>query len=68
MKRYYIILQMIICLFTAKEIKAQPEFDDSVEDTPIDSFTSVLTIGAIILGVKNYKNFFSSDKFSKKSR
>jgi hypothetical protein len=49
-------------------MNAQPEFDDSVEDTPIDSFTSVLTIGAIILGVKNYKNFFSSDKFSKKSR
>lgn len=51
-----------------KEIKAQPEFEDGVEDTPTDSTSGLLIISVIILGTKNHKNSIVSDKFSKKSR
>ncbi len=68
MKKYIVAVFIFFCLININELKAQPEFEDGVEDTPIDSFSAILTIGALILGVKNHQNFFSSDKFSKKSR
>ncbi len=68
MKKIITVLTLSFCLLNIKEIKAQPEFEDRVEDTPIDSTSGLLIISVIILGTKNHKNSIVSDKFSKKSR
>lgn len=68
MKKIITLITLSFCLLNIKEIKAQPEFEDGVEDTPIDSISGLLIISAIIFGIKNHKNSITSDNFSKKSR
>ncbi|MFY8020882.1 MAG: hypothetical protein ACOVP1_06785 [Bacteroidia bacterium] len=47
MKRFFIIGFLVL----AKGVQAQPEFDDEVTDTPIDTYSSILGISCLIWGM-----------------
>jgi hypothetical protein len=55
MKKLVATLSILI-LFSLCNLKAQPGFDDDVEDTPIDGGISVLIIATVGYGLKKNKD------------
>ena len=52
MKKYIVTMILgIALLFTAKNLSAQPGFDDDVEDTPIDGGVSLVLAAGLAYGL-----------------
>jgi hypothetical protein len=52
MKKYIVTMILgIALLFTAKNLSAQPGFDDDVEDTPIDAGVSLVLAAGLAYGL-----------------
>jgi len=58
MKKLVATLSILI-LFSLCNLKAQPGFDDDVEDTPIDGSISVVIMAGAIYGLKKIKNKYN---------
>lgn len=51
-KHLFIIIFTIGLLFTSTTLKAQPGFDDDVEDTPLDGGIALLIGAGVAVGYK----------------
>ncbi len=45
-------MAILILLFTIQYVKAQPDFDDEVQDAPIDGGVGILVVAGIAYGMK----------------
>ena len=67
LKKYLKLILIIGLLLFYKEMQAQPEFDDEVTDTPIDTYSSILGIISMFLGLSKFEKGRKTWKNQKKT-